>query len=65
MYSFVGDKVLDPFAGIGSTAVACTRVARNSINFDIDAEYISIAKDRLKNGDLNQRYKSARLSDYE
>lgn len=47
MFSFVGDTVLDPFAGIGSTAVAASWVGRNSINIEIDAEYVSIAKERL------------------
>ena len=47
MFSFVGDTVLDPFAGVGSTAVAASWVGRNSINVEIDAEYVSIAKERV------------------
>lgn len=39
--------VLDPFIGSGSTAVACQNLHRRFIGFDIDADYVSIAKSRL------------------
>lgn len=39
MYSFVGDTVLDPFAGTGSTSIASAKWGRNSINFEIDSGY--------------------------
>ena len=41
-----GMLVYDPFAGIGSTAVACKRLGVRSINTEINAQYIRIAKDR-------------------
>ena len=37
--------VLDPFMGIGTTAVAAIREGRNFIGFEIDKEYITIAND--------------------
>ena len=39
--------VLDPFIGSGSTAVACQNLRRHFIGFDIDADYVNIARSRL------------------
>lgn len=47
MFSFVGDTVLDPFAGTGTTGVAASRVGRNSINVELEAKYVDIAEERL------------------
>ena len=48
MFSFVGDTVLDPFMGTGTTALAASRCGRNSINFEIDGNYFNDASDRLQ-----------------
>jgi len=45
--SNVGDVVLDPFAGSFSTAIACKKNDRNSINIEIDSEYCEIGRQRL------------------
>ena len=47
MFSFVGDTVLDPFAGTGTTLVAAARVGRNALGSEIDAEYVGHAAKRL------------------
>ena len=47
MFSFVGDTVLDPFAGTGSTLIACGQAGRNSIGVEIDPEYVKLAKTRF------------------
>lgn len=39
--------VLDPFMGIGSTAVACRRLGVHCIGFEIDPDYIRIAQQRI------------------
>ncbi len=39
MFSFVGDTVLDPFCGSGTTMVAALKSGRNSIGIEIDPEY--------------------------
>ncbi len=36
MFSFVGDTVLDPFLGTGTTTVAAAKWGRNSIGFEVD-----------------------------
>jgi len=42
-----GDVVLDPFMGIGSTAVACKELKRNFIGCEINREYVDWANKRL------------------
>ncbi|MGZ4946904.1 MAG: DNA-methyltransferase, partial [Halobacteriota archaeon] len=39
--------VLDPFMGIGSTALACVELGVQFIGFDIDSSYVEIANERL------------------
>lgn len=47
MFSFVEDKVLDPFCGSGTTNLAAARWGRNSIGIDIEQAYIDLAIDRI------------------
>lgn len=49
MFSFVGDTVLDPFAGSGSTAVGASRCGRNSVSVELEEDYFDVAKDRIEN----------------
>ena len=46
MFSFVGDTVLDPFGGTGTTTVAAMRMHRSSIGFEIEPKYIDLWKKR-------------------
>ncbi len=47
MFSFVGDTVLDPFMGLGTTTLAAIEMHRNSIGFEVDEGYFALAKKRL------------------
>jgi DNA modification methylase len=47
MYSFVGDTVLDPFMGTGSTTMAAAHWGRNSVGYEIDPEYLEHARHRI------------------
>ena len=47
MFSFVGDKVLDPFMGTGTTNLACARWGRNSVGIELDPNYFAIARRRI------------------
>lgn len=47
MFSFVGDTVLDPFAGTGTTSVAAALWGRNSLGFEIDETYLAHAATRF------------------
>jgi len=55
LFSFVGDIVLDPFLGSGSTLIACILTNRKGIGIEIDNNYCELAKRRLINeGQINQ-----------
>lgn len=47
MFSFVGDTVLDPFLGTGTTTVAAAKWGRNSMGFEVDGYYLSHAEKRI------------------
>src|SRR6266852_4755057 len=47
MFSFVGDTVLDPFMGTGTTTVTAAKWGRNSIGFEIDRHYYKLAQKRI------------------
>jgi site-specific DNA-methyltransferase (adenine-specific) len=42
-----GEIVLDPFAGSGTTGVACLRLGRRFIGIERDAKYAAVARERL------------------
>lgn len=46
--SDVGDLVLDPFMGSGTTAIACINTNRNYIGFELDKHYCEIAHERIQ-----------------
>ena len=50
MFSFVGDTVLDPFMGTGTTNLAALRFGRHSIGVEVDPHYFQIAKHRVEAG---------------
>jgi DNA modification methylase len=47
MFSFVGDTVLDPFMGTGTTNVAASNWGRNSIGIEVDPQHFKLALKRL------------------
>lgn len=49
MFSFVGDTVLDPFLGTGTTSIAAAKAGRNSIGLEVDPHYFRLAHDRIAN----------------
>lgn len=49
MFSFVGDTVLDPFVGSGTTSLAAWQTGRNSIGVELDEAYLDAAVRRFKN----------------
>jgi len=52
MYSFVGDIVLDPFLGSGTTTLAARLTGRNSIGYEINPKYVDLIRRRVG---INQR----------
>ena len=47
MFSFVGDTILDPFLGSGTTSLAAKNLNRNSVGYEINQEFIPIIKNKL------------------
>ncbi len=47
-YTFVGDVVLDPFIGSGTTAIAAKNLNRHYVGYDTNKEYCKIAEARIK-----------------
>lgn len=43
-----GEVVLDIFSGSGTTAIACKRLNRNFIGFEINPKYVKIVNERLQ-----------------
>ena len=47
LFSFVGDTVLDPFAGTATTSIAAMNSGRNSIANELEPKYVALAKERM------------------
>lgn len=47
MFSFVGDTVLDPFLGSGTTSLSAKNLGRNSIGYEINEDFLPIVKEKL------------------
>jgi len=66
LFSFVGDAVLDPFLGSGTTLIACLETSRQGIGVEIDKNYCELAKRRILSHDkfnsLDLEYDSERES---
>jgi DNA modification methylase len=48
MFSFVGDTVLDPFWGTGTTSLAAMTWGRNSIGIEVNPNYLTYGVKRLQ-----------------
>jgi site-specific DNA-methyltransferase (adenine-specific) len=53
MFSFVGDTILDPFAGSGTTSLAAKNLLRSSIGYEINSEFTPIIKQKLGTNQKN------------
>jgi site-specific DNA-methyltransferase (adenine-specific) len=47
MFSFVGDSVLDPFLGSGTTSLAARNLSRNSVGYEINDDFLPIIGEKL------------------
>lgn len=60
MFSFVGDTVLDPFMGTGTTTVAAAKWGRNSVGYEIDRHYYGLALKRI-NAETSSLFSTATI----
>lgn len=47
LYTFEGDVVLDPFCGSGTTCIASLKTGRHYVGFDINEDYVKLARERI------------------
>jgi site-specific DNA-methyltransferase (adenine-specific) len=47
MFSFAGDRVLDPFGGTGTTALAALRLGRASVTYEVEEKYVQLIARKL------------------
>lgn len=47
MFSFVGDTVLDPFMGSGTTALAARNLGRNSVGYEVNRNFLDYYRDKV------------------
>ncbi len=47
MFTFVGDTVLDPFLGSGTTSLAARKLERNSIGYEVNQDFMPIIEEKL------------------
>ena len=47
MFSFVGDTILDPFLGSGTTSLAAKNLKRNSVGYEINEDFLPPIKEKL------------------
>jgi len=50
MFSFVGNTVLDPFVGSGTTSLAAKKLGRNFVGYEINSKFIEMIKQKLDVG---------------
>ncbi len=47
MFSFVGDTVLDPFLGSGTTCLSARNLKRHSIGYEVNEDYLPLIREKL------------------
>ena len=60
LFTDPGDLILDPFAGSGTTGVACLRLGRRFIGIEKDPTYFQLACDRLRAEEQGSTLQAAR-----
>jgi DNA modification methylase len=61
LFSFVGDTILDPFLGSGTTLGACALENRNGIGFELNGDYEDLIKLTISNPMKRPTWKQAKI----
>ena len=51
MFSFLGETVLDPFLGSGTTSLAARKLGRNSVGYEINENFLPVITNKIREGD--------------
>jgi DNA modification methylase len=54
MFSFIGDTVLDPFLGSGTTCLAARNMERNSVGYEINKDFLPVISEKLAPQDVTE-----------
>ncbi len=54
LYTYRDDLVLDPFMGSGSALLAAARLGRRYVGYDLDPDYVEIARRRVAEADVSE-----------
>ncbi len=63
LFTHVGELVVDPFVGSGTTLVSASDLNRNAVGFDINEKYIELCNERLSQTKLEQNTKQITVLD--
>jgi len=55
LFSYIGDTVLDPFVGSGTTLISAYKLDRKAIGTEISKEYFELAKSRIEKECFSQK----------
>ncbi|WP_227375608.1 DNA-methyltransferase [Haladaptatus halobius] len=65
MFSVYGDTVLDPFWGTGTTSLAAMVAGRNSVGYELEAEFTGVFEQRVESvPELSRDIVGTRLDDH-
>jgi site-specific DNA-methyltransferase (adenine-specific) len=54
LYTFKDEVVLDPFMGSGQTALAALKAARHYVGYEINEEYLELARKRIRASSMDE-----------
>lgn len=63
LFTHAGELVLDPFVGSGTTLLAAQDLNRNAVGFDLQAKYIDLCEQRLRNSQLFHQAQQVAVQD--
>jgi site-specific DNA-methyltransferase (adenine-specific) len=63
LYTFAGEIILDPFIGSGQAAIAAIKTRRHYIGYDINEEYVNLAKRRIR--EFSLAFNAPKLFEFE
>lgn len=65
LYSYIGDQVLDPFTGSGTTAKVAHLTDRRFVGYEVNPAFRALAQERAKQPNLARQKKVARFVEVE
>ncbi len=61
MYSFIGDTILDPFAGSGTTLKVAMELQRKAVGYEVNPEFIKLIQNKVGNSNIEIIYRDKEI----